>query len=152
MKKAYTLVEMLIVVAVLSALAAFIIPTYQLLLSQFQLTSSASEISGYIRLTEQKTVTEQKIYGVTMHPNSTVITQFLYNTDSETKSTQEVYTLPSNIIISSVNFSGSSDVRFAPSGAPSVSGSLVIKDVVRNRSRRIEIRPSGAILTNTGEY
>ena len=149
-KRAFTLIEIVITISVLSALTAFIVPTYQLILSQFQLTSAASQVAEFIRLTEQKTVTEQVIYGVTLTDNATTIRQFLY-TEEETVP-QTTFALPSNIIISEVNFSGHSDIRFAPSGAPNVSGSVVIEDVVRNRSRRIEIRPSGAILTNTGEF
>lgn len=136
----------------MTALAAFIIPTYQLILSQFQLTSSAGQIAEFMRFAQQKTLTEQKIYGVTLNSNAAIIPQFLYNSDTGTKTTQTTYALPSNIIISQVNFSGNSDIRFTTSGAPSVSGNIVIKDTVRNRSRRIEVRPSGAILANTGEF
>ena len=154
MKKGYTIIELLVMVGILTVLASFIVPTYQLILAQFQLTSAAAQVAEFLILTEQKTVTEQKIYGVTLTANASTIPQFLYNPvpNPPTKTTQTTFTLPSNIIISSVNFSSNSDVRFTASGAPSVSGNVVIKDTIRNRSRRIEVRPSGAILANTAEF
>ena len=151
-KPAYSLVELVVAVAVLSMLASFIIPTYQLILAQLKLNSAVTQVADFVRLTEQKTVTEQLIYGVTFTTNATTIPQFLYNTVTGAKTTQTTITLPSNIVISSVNFSGNSDVRFSTSGAPNVSGNVVIRDIIRNRHRVVEVKPSGAIFANQAEY
>lgn len=151
-KSGYTLIEMLVTMSVLAFLASFVVPTYQLILSQFQLTSSANEVADFLRLTEQKTVTEQSIYGVTFLVNGASIPQYLYNPADGSKTTKSTYTFPSWIKITQVNFSTNTDIRFATSGAPNVSGNIVITDTIRNRNRKIEIRPSGEIFANSGEF
>lgn len=156
-RRAYTLVELLITISVLSMLAVFTVPTYQMVLSQLQLGSAAESVADFIRLTEQRTVTEQKPFGITLTANATSIRQFVYNTANGQKTypsdaALQTHVLPSNIIISQVNFSGASDIRFAASGAPNVSGNVVLTDTIRNRSRRVEIRPSGTVFANQGEF
>jgi Tfp pilus assembly protein FimT len=150
--KAYSLIELLITVALLTLIASFIVPNYQILLSQYQLSGAATQTAEFFRLTEQKTVTEQKIYGVTLTANASTITQFLYNTTNGSKTTQATLSYPTNIKIGQVSFSNNTDIRFATSGAPNVSGYVVLNDKVRNRNRKIEIRPSGAVLAESGEY
>ena len=63
MKSGFTLIELVVVVALLAVVAAVAIPTYQLLLSQAQLNSATTQVADLMRLQEQKTVTEQKITG-----------------------------------------------------------------------------------------
>lgn len=154
MKRApgFTLLEIVVTVGILALLAAFTLPTYQLILSQIQLNSAVEQTADLTRLAEQKTVTEQSIYGVTFTVNATTIPMFLYNSVNSTKTTQSTLVLPTNISISQVNFSGNSDIRFATSGAPNFSGTVVLHDSIRNRNRVVEIRPSGNILSNTAEY
>jgi prepilin-type N-terminal cleavage/methylation domain-containing protein len=152
MKRAFTLIELLITMGILAALAAFTVPTYQIIISQFQLTSSVNEVADFLRFAEQKTVTEQKIYGVTLTVGATTIPHFQYDPSSEAKTSVSTYSLPSNIKIGEVNFSENADIRFATSGAPNVSGNLVLTDTARGKSRRIEIRPSGAIFITGGEF
>jgi type II secretory pathway pseudopilin PulG len=151
-RSAYTVMELVITVGVLAVLTAFIIPTYQLILSQLQLNSAVQEVADFMRLAQQKTVTEQQIYGVTLTAGATTIPLFLYDPLTAVKSTQTTLTIPANVSISAVNFSGVSDVRFTTSGAPSTSGNIVLTDTIRNRNRTVEIRPSGNILNNTGEF
>ena len=150
--RALTLIEVLIAVVVLAAVAAFIVPTYQLILSQLQLNSATAQVADFIRLAEQKTVTEQVIYGETFAVNGTSIPLFLYNTSNGTKTTNTTLTLPSDIYISYVSLGGSSDVTFATSGVPSVSGYIILTDSVRSRSREVDIRPSGAVINNQAEF
>lgn len=163
--RAFTLIELVVTVGVLILLAGFVIPTYQLLLSQFQLSSAASQVADYIRMTEQKTVTEQRMYGVTLTtdgaatmPNpatNKVISQFVYENGAENFAIPPAsasLALPSTIVISSVNFAGERNIRFSASGAPNVSGNVVLTDTVRNRSRRIEVKPSGMVVDNTSEF
>lgn len=150
-RPAFTLIELLVVSGLLALLAAFTVPTYQIIVSQLQLSNSTEQIADFIRLTEQKTVTEQKIYGITLTSGATTVPQFLYNVSNGAKTTQTTLSLPSYISISSETFTGT-DVRFATSGAPNVSGYLVVTDNVRSRSRKIEVRPSGAILVTGGEF
>lgn len=151
MRKAYTLVELLVTISVLALLAAFVVPSYMLIMSQAQLNTAVSEVSNLLRYNEQKTVTEQKTYGLTFSAGSGTIPIFIKNVDNS-KTAQPTYTLPVNIVLGAVNFSGSSDVLFTNSGAPNVSGSFVLTDTVRNKSRLLTVKPSGEIVANTGEY
>lgn len=149
--RAYTLIELLVTMSLLALLSGFVIPTYQLIVSQLELSGATNEVADFVLLTEQKTVTEQQIYGLTLTENATTLPQFLYDPVSTNKTAITTLTLPAHIKISAVNFSNT-DVRFSTSGAPNSAGNFVLTDTVRNRSRRVEIRPSGAILTNTGEF
>lgn len=139
-------------VSIIVLLGALITPTYQTLLSQLQLSASVSQVAEEIRTAQQKTVSEQQIYGLTFTAGATSITLFSYNAVNGTKTTISTYPLPSNISITQVNFSGNADVRFATSGAPNYSGNLVLTDAARSVSRKVEVRPSGTVITSTGEF
>jgi len=155
MKRAFTLIELLIATAVIVSVVAFITPTYQLIISQLQLSEAANQVADFLLLTQQKTVTEQVIYGVTFTAGATTIPQYTYvdNGDgTSTKTQKATFTLPTNISISQINFSSQNDVRFSTSAAPNVSGNVVIEDVVRGRQRRITISPTGAINANQAEF
>ena len=140
-KKAYTLVELVVAMSILALHAAFIIPTYQLILSQLQLNTAVTQVSELLRLSEQKTVTEQQIYSVDIVVNGSSITQ-----KRNPSTIVTTLNLPTYVVISTVSFGGASNVAFTTAGSPSVSGSFVLKDTSRNRSRQIDIRPSGAII------
>ncbi len=146
MRRAFTLTELLVVVMILALLATFTVPTYQLILSQLQLSQAAEQAADHVRSAQQRTVTEQVVYGVTLTTNATTIPLFkITNPVTLTKATQETYSLPQNIKISATSLSNQTDIRFSTAGAPSTSGTFTIQDTVRNRTRLVEIRPSGNI-------
>jgi type II secretory pathway pseudopilin PulG len=151
MTRGFTFIELLVVTGLLVLLGAFITPTYQLIMAQLQLSASVDQVAEHIRLAQQKTVTEQQIYGVTFVTGSSSVPLYLFNPVTNGKTTQNTLSLPAYISIHSISFGGQSDVRFATSGAPNVSGNLVLRDTIRGRNRLIEIRPSGAVITNTPE-
>lgn len=147
-KRAFTFIELLVIVGIVALLAAFTVPTYQLILSQLQLSEATSQVGDFIRLSEQKTVTEQKTYGVTLTAGGNIISQTLTTVSGTTTTVTVVstLTLPSNIVVSSASFGSSSSVTFTTAGAPSLSGSLVLNDTVRSRNRQISVRPSGEVV------
>lgn len=149
LRRAFTLVEILITLVILTVLAAVTVPTYQLILSQLQLNSAVEQASDFVRLAAQKTVTEQQIYGVRFTAGSANIVMFRQNGGTQT--TISTTTLPANMQVSAFSFSGASEVRFSTAGAPNVSGNFTIRDTVRNRTRQVEIRPSGNIRNNQAE-
>jgi type II secretory pathway pseudopilin PulG len=151
MRRAFTFIELLVVVGLLVVLGGFITPTYQLILAQLQLNAAVDQVAEHIRLAQQKTVTEQSIYGVTFVSGSSAVPLFLYNPVDESKVTQGNLDLPAYISITTVSFNSNTDVRFATSGAPNVSGSLILRDTIRGKDRLIEIRPSGTVITSTPE-
>lgn len=148
-KSAFSVVELLITIMVLAALAAFTVPTYQLILSQIQLNSAVEEIADFVRLAEQKTVTEQQIYGVQLSNNAVTIPMVLVSGSNRT--TIKTLVLPANMKLTDLSLAGQTEVRFSTSGAPSTAGSFEVLDMIRGKSRLIEIRPSGSIRTNSGE-
>ena len=155
-RRAFTVVELLVTIGVLSLIAAFTIPTYQLILAQQKLNSAAEGLADYLMLTQQKTVTEQLLYGVTFTAGASTVPQYLYTPASPgnpaTKTSTGTYALPSDIVISSVNFSGNADVRFLTSAAPNVNGNVVLRDTVRNRYKRVSIGPAGLISAKEAEF
>ena len=151
MKRGFTLIELLISMLILAALATFTIPTYQLILTQLQLNSAAEQVADTIRLSSQKTVTEQMVYGVRLNAGATTIPQVRIENDGSATVTG-TYNLPANTIIDTVDFSGATEIHFSTAGAPNYSGTLTIRDTVRNRRRTIEVRPSGNIRTSATEF
>lgn len=149
-KNAFTIVELMISVSLLAILATFTVPTYQLLLSQQQLSSAVDQTSDLLRLAAQNTVTEQVVYGFTITAGGSTVTMFRVNSSNQNITVQTL-ALPSNIRVGTVSFSGNNSIRFSTAGAPSTSGSFTLRDTVRNKTRMIEVRPSGNIRTNTGE-
>ena len=149
--RGYTLIELLIAISILALLASFAVPTYQLILSQLQLTTAANQIADLMRLQEQRTVTEQRTYGLTLTANATTVPYFLCtNIDCSIKTTLS-YSLPSNIKISSSTFPNF-DVLFTTAGSPDFSGTLILIDTTRGRHRNVMIKPSGAVEDNSAEY
>ena len=148
----YTLVELLIVVALMALVAAFTVPTYQLILAEEQLSSATGQLVDFMQYTQQRTITEQKIYGDSFTAGGTTVQQFLYDTQSGNKSSQTTFSLAPNTQISAVNLNTSSDVRFSTSAAPSVSGTIEVMDSQRGRHKLITVAPSGTITANQPEY
>ena len=141
MQKGYTLIELILAVGLIALLAAFTVPTFQLILSQLQLSTATSQTGDLLRLAEQRTVTEQQIYSVAFTAGSATVTETLAGSALYT------LTLPSNIVVDSANFGvGVSTVQFTTAGAPSTSGNMVLHDTIRNVYRQIDVRPSGAII------
>ncbi len=151
-RKGFTLLELIVVVGLIVLVGTFITPTYQLLLSQLQLNTAVEQVAEQVRLAQQKTVTEQTIYGITFTVGATSVPLYSYNSGTGTKTTQSTLQLPTNISISTVSFSTNTDIRFATSGAPNYSGTLTLLDSIRSKSRTIEIRPSGTVITSGGEF
>ncbi len=149
-KGGFTVVELMVSIALMAILATFTVPTYQLLLSQQQLNSAVDQTSDLIRYAAQRTVTEQVVYGFTVTAGSTNVVMFQVD-GSGNNVTMQTLTLPSNIQVGTVSFSGNNSIRFSTAGAPSVSGNFTLRDTIRSKSRTIEVRPSGNIRTNTGE-
>jgi len=146
MKRAYTLIELLVTISVLAMLTAFTVRTYQLILSQLQLNSAVSQVTDFIRLAAQNTVTQQQTYGVTI--NSGAVSMTMFEMVNGTKTVVQTTTLPTNMEIEQVSFGGASDISFTTAGAPTISGQFSITDTIRNESRLIQLRPSGNILSN----
>jgi Tfp pilus assembly protein FimT len=141
--------ELLLVVSIVALISAFVVPTYQLLLAEQQLTTAAEQAADFTRLAAQRTVTEQQVYGVRGAAGGTVLT--LYRLSGTTEVSVQTLSLPSVVEISAVNFAGSATVRFASSGAPSASGTITLRDTTRNRYRDVEVRPSGIVQVGGSE-
>jgi prepilin-type N-terminal cleavage/methylation domain-containing protein len=140
--KAYTLIELIVTMTILALLAAFVVPTYQLILSQLQLNTAVNQVSDLIRLSEQKTVTEQQIYSIDLVAGGTSITQ-----KRNPSTVISTLNLPTYVTIGAVNFGGATNVAFTTAGSPGVAGNFVLTDSARNKSRQIDIRPSGAVIS-----
>lgn len=150
--RGYTLIELLVVILIMALLAGFAIPTYQTIIAEEQLSEASNQLVDFLLLTQQQTVTQQQIYGVTFTTGATTVAQYLYNPNTATKTPKTTFSLAPNTQIGTVNFSNQSDVRFSTGAAPNVSGTVVVYDTVRNRHKLITISPSGSISDNQSEY
>lgn len=156
--KAYTLIELLLVIIILALLAAFAVPTFQLIISQEQLSTATAQLGDTFRSVAQATVTQQKDYGLKLcTDNNASFMEYILgdpnipsNISCPLTPPPRYFTLPNNIVIYQMP-SGTNYIYFNSAGAPNVNGSIILKDTARNRCRSLIIQPSGSISTNQPE-
>lgn len=123
-KKGFTIVEIILVVALLGVLSTISIPIYKKTMAYYELHTAARMISTDIRLAQQRAITEGKNYLVLF---DTVNNKYLIKSNS---SDAELRQLPERIAIDYTSFADNT-LTFSPSGAPTA-GHVGISDVYGN--------------------
>ncbi|MCX6807088.1 MAG: GspH/FimT family pseudopilin [Candidatus Berkelbacteria bacterium] len=140
--KAITLIELMVVIAIIGTIAVMSIPSLSRFSHSIKLSGAAKELVVEIRKAQQMAVTEQINHQVSLDQ-----TQNKYQVIK--KSTPEVIVkeiqLPSTITFLSISLSPH-EVSFNAAGAPSQSGTIQIVNRY-NKTITIEINPAGFIKT-----
>jgi type II secretory pathway pseudopilin PulG len=157
MRPAYTLIELLLIIIILALLAAFAVPTFQLIISQEQLSTTTAQLGDTFRKVAQDTVTQQKDYGLKLcTDNNASFMEYILGDPNISSSVPcpltppRFFSLPNNIIVYQMP-SNTNYIYFNSAGAPNVNGNIILKDTARNRCRNLVIQPSGSISTNQPE-
>lgn len=144
-KNGFTVMELLIVVAIISILAAIVIPDFGALKRNQIFKSTINEVNSLIQKARNNATSsvDSSNYGV--HFESGQVVLFKGNTYGAPGTTLETISLQSSVSISGVNFTGGvSDIVFAKgTGIPNVSGEISI--VSSSDVRAISINGTGSI-------
>lgn len=142
--KGYSLVEMVIVLAIMAILTGILIPVLSQYLPGVQLNGSARDITADLRDAEQRAITEQDQYILRFQ-----ISPPSYQVIHKKNNTEEVIrakTLPSNISLTLDPFITSNQIIFSPDGGPSASGNITLG--LNNVTKIINVSPAGFIKIN----
>jgi len=138
-KRGFTLVELIVSVAVLSFLAFVIAPGFQAPLGEAMLNATARQIAQDLRRTQQLAVTNGESYRFEIH-----VANKVYNVRPKNPLKSALFTVRINRPITSVtsNFmdigGGWRGITYTPTGIPGQTGEIVITDS-RGRGRAIVV-------------
>lgn len=133
-KKGFTIIEIVLVIALIGILATISLPVYKKTAAHYSLITAARMIASDIRLAQQRSITESRSY------------RLLFNTGSDNyqllsvSNKSEINYLPKGIKIIRTNFTDKT-LSFLPSGAPSQGGRVVLENRFGGR-RYIIVTPA----------
>ena len=145
MKNSFTLIEVLIVLAIIALVAVLSVPFYQSFQVRTQLDDQATEIAETLRKAQSKAMASEDNQSFGVHFESDKFVLFEGTSYDSNDSNNEVFDLPNTLSLSINLNGGGSDVVFDKvKGTTSDNGTLSLSSV-NNETRTIEISPAGKI-------
>jgi prepilin-type N-terminal cleavage/methylation domain-containing protein len=136
----FTFGELVAVIAVMAIMATIAAPSFKYLVAKYTLNGAANLLSADLRYTQQRSVTEQKLYELRIVP----ATRSYSVVNLVASSTIKAVTLDPAITISSPTGLASNRVNFNASGAPSSNGDVILSHASGYTST-VSVRPSGFV-------
>lgn len=152
--RGFTIVELLVVVAVMAILLAIVIPNLTRFLPAQRLTSGMNQMMGELRLTRQKAIAEGNDFVVYCPLPSDTSRYKVHNNDDNDRTPQEdageevlILSLPSQVYFASVKaFTFKSDgTVIETDGSPASAFSIVLK-ARRGGEDSLSVLPSGMVM------
>ncbi|MFH0818797.1 MAG: prepilin-type N-terminal cleavage/methylation domain-containing protein [Patescibacteria group bacterium] len=136
-RSGFTLVEIIVVMAIISFMASITIPFMSSYLSQQQLSTLTDEVVGNLRRAQNKAITSTNnvSWGVAWHSTYYAIIEDPSGVATE----YEVYTLPANSVISG------SDIIFSKLSGKTTANTITITATSINEQKQININDEGSI-------
>lgn len=152
MKKAFTFIELIIVIAIFLALTTFSLSAFFRFRRESALTNNAEEIIGALRMAQNRTLISKNLsrYGVyfktTVSPHQYILFQgesYALRNDSF----DETYEISSDVKIFEIDLAGGSEVVFNRlTGTTSQSGAISLRlDKDHSKTKIIHIKDSGQV-------
>lgn len=143
-----TLLELLIVIAIMGIMAAVLAPTLSNYVPGIQLNGSARVLSGNLRQAQEKAITEQKQYMIRFHPTNVPPSYEMIRINNGVEELQSSVTLASSetLSLATAIASTSNQIVFSPDGGPSASGDITLS--INSVSKIINVSPAGFIKIN----
>ena len=142
MKKAFSLTELIIAMAVIGILTAILVPTISSYLPFWRLTGSARLIVNKLRQAQEEAVTTQNQHLIRFNPTASPCTYELIKID-EGETVLETMTMPTNVTLSLDPTIADNQIIFSADGGPSSNGNLTV--TLGESSKTINVSPAGVI-------
>lgn len=143
MKKAVTLLELIIVIAIMGIMAAVLAPTLSSYVPGVQLNGSARVLSGNLRQAQESAIAEQKQYLIRFHPTNVPPSYELIRINNSVEELQNTVPLASSETLSLDVTITNNQIAFSPDGGPSSSGNITLS--INSVSKIINVSPAGFI-------
>lgn len=151
-KNGFTLVEVIVTLVILSALAAIIISDFTLLNKKKDVDNTAQEFTNVLKLAQNKTLSSENNsqYGVysdtSVSPNKYILFKGASYALRDT-SADQIYLLPQTVEFFAINLGGGSEIVFNKlTGASAQSGNVSVRSKLdTSQSKTIYVTNSGTI-------
>ncbi len=145
-KKGFTLLEMLIVLAIITIIAGISMQVFQSLYQDSALRAGGSEVYGALVSARSDTLAAQNdtVYGVRV--SSSTVTRFIGASYTPGSATNKVYTFEGEVFATSSLITSGTNIIFERlTGEPSATGTIYIRDTNGTGTTTIVIHASGLI-------
>jgi len=142
MKKAFSLTELIITLAVIGILTAILVPAISSYLPFWRLNGSARLIVNKLRQAQEEAVTTQSQHLIRFNPTASPCTYELIKIDSG-ETVLETITMPTNVTLSLDPTIADNQIIFSADGGPSANGNLTV--TLGDASKTINVSPAGVI-------
>ena len=142
-KKGLTLIEIIVVVAILMVVLGVGLASFRALSSQIELNGSTKNLIENLRYAQQLSVTEQMEYGIIFSTTTEQKYELVKHQDGSTTTIKEI-SLPSEVYFKSITPLDNNEIRFNSYGAVKESGDVILENE-KEQTITIRIRPSGFI-------
>ncbi len=143
-----SLAEILVAMGIILILALLIYPNLKTYLNQQLLSANAEKFVGYLKLAQQRTVTEQLKYAIKVN----LLSQNYYLVKKGSPDiVLENYSLAEPISFNQINGLVDNEVVFNPTGAVDFSGDIYLLHQQTNEQKKIMIKPSGYVVSEKVE-
>ncbi len=139
MKKAFSLMEMLIVMAIIGILAAVTVMGINSFLPSWQLSGAARLLTSKLRQAQEEAVTTQKPHRIYFKSTAPPVSYQLVKVDGGDHELETII-LPENITL---QLNISNPITFRIDGAPDYNGSIILD--LGGATKTINILPAGVI-------
>jgi len=120
-RKGFTLIEVILVLAILGLFSIFIVPNFKKTLAKYKLEVAAQELAQNIRITQQKSITEGVSHKIVLDLNKKDNYQMLSGRRGK------LIKLPSGVYFDWTTYSEvDKTLVFYPTGAPNRGGTIAI--------------------------
>lgn len=143
MKKAFTLVEMLVVIGIIGILTGIAVPTLSRYLPGIQLNGSARTLSSNLRDAQQNAVTEQKQYIIRFNTTAVPPSYQMIKIDNSVETVIREVKLANLETMTLQNTITNNQIIFSSDGGPSSSGNITL--TINSVNKVVNVSPAGFI-------
>jgi prepilin-type N-terminal cleavage/methylation domain-containing protein len=145
-KKAFTLIELILVIAIIGIISLITIPKINSFLPSLELSSSSKDTSAKLRQAQEEAITTQIGCLVSFNLSANPITLKVIKLDGPNGTNGTILdtvNLPNGITLTLDSSITNHQIIFSSDGGPNVSGNIVF--TLNNMSKTINISPAGVI-------